>query len=337
MKLKAILIIYILFFKILFAQNLLTNKNEPVEVTAGKSTYNWEIERIILENTNNIVPIIVQGNIILKANTILYDNKNEIGYAFGSIFYQNNEDKMILTAEEGTYDTKKKEIIVKQNPVLISQKDNTIAKSDIMKIYPDKEYIVLIGNVFISNSNFIIQGDQAILYQKSGQFKVMGNAKAIQDELTLYANKIDIFSKKGKLDNYTALGNVKIIENKEGYIITSGRMDYYKDLGYSKISKNPVITFKEKNIEAYSIIMEKYDKEEKANLLGNVIIIQNNKKAYAKWGEYFIKNKKMILTGNPILIEGQSKFNANKIIIDVEQETMSLVGKGNGFYEYQIK
>ncbi len=331
------IITFIFLFDFIFSQAFKVSTNEPVEVTAGKSTYKWEIEKLLLENTNNMMPLIIQGKSSLKANTIIYDNKTEIGYAFGNVFYQNTEEKFILMAGEGTYNTKTKELIVKQNPKIISQKDNTLAKSDLMKIYPDKDLVIMIGHVKITNTNFIIEGNQATIYQKTGQIKVIGNARAKQEKTIMNSDKIDIQSKNGILENYTAIGNVKVEDIKEGYTINSGRLDYYKELGYSKISQKPVITFKDKNIKAYSIIMEKYDQEEKANLLGNVIIIQDNKKAYAKWGEYLVKEKKMVLSGNPYLIEKKSKFHANKIIFDVDAETMNMIGKGAGFYQYQVK
>jgi len=327
----------LLFQGKLISQILQASTNEPVEVTAGKTTYKWEIERLILENTNNQIPLIVQGEASLKANTIIYDNKKEMGYAFGDIFYQNKKEQVILTAGEGTYNTKTKELIVKQNPKIISKKDNTTARSTLMKIYPERDYIVMIGNVKITNTNYTIEGDQAIYYHRDGQFKILGKAKTIQEKTTLKADKIVVSSKSGNLESYTATGDVQVEDSKEGYTIKSGRLDYFKELGYSKITQNPVILFKDKNIEAYAITMEKYDNEEKANLLGNVIIVQEKKRAYAKWGEYFIKTKKMALSGNPMLVEGRSMFSANKILIDVDSETMSMIGRGSGLYEYETK
>lgn len=333
----ALIILLNLFFLagLNYSQTFRTSKNEPADVTAGKSTYRWEIKKLILEISNNVKPVIVQGDTVLQANTIIFDDKADVGYAYGNVIYENKKDKIILLAGEGTYDSKKKEIIARNKPVIIQKKDNTYATSDIMKIYPNRDYVILIGNVRITNTNFTMTGDQANMNQKTGKMKVMGNARTKQGNSFLRADNLDIESKNGKLDSYVALGNVQIEDAKEGYTINSGRLDYFKDLGYSRISQKPVITFTNKNITAYSIIMEKFDKENKANLLGNVIIHQGKRKAYAKWGEYFIKQKKMVLTGNPVLVEKSSRFNSYKINIDIQEETMGMVGKGTGFYEYR--
>jgi lipopolysaccharide export system protein LptA len=81
--------------------------------------------------------------------------------------------------------------------------------------------------------------------------------------------------------------------------------------------------------------MEKFDKEGKADLLANVMIVQGSKKAYSHWGEYFIHDKKMVLTGNPYLIdEKNSKFLSDKIIYDDDSKTMKMIGKGAGNYLY---
>lgn len=309
--------------------------NQPVDVTAGRSVYKWEIKRLILENTNGEMPYIVQGDTTLKANTIIYDDKAEIGYAFGSVRYENLTEQMVLTAGEGTYNTKKKEIIARNRPKVFMKKDNVTAKSDIMKMYSNKDYMLLLGNVWITNKKFIMEGDQATFFQKQGKFKLLGNAKARQEENTLTADKIDAESKNGQMNNYTAVGHVNVINNKGDYTMRSGRLDYFKDIGYSKMTKNPYLFFSNQNIYAYSIVMEKYDDEDKSNLLGDVIIIQGNKKIYAKWGEYFTKTKKMILTGNPIMVQGNSRFNTSRIEVDVEAGTMNMIGTGTGYFEYK--
>ena len=198
------------------------------------------------------------------------------------------------------------------------------------------------GETLDKASLLFIEGNEAVLNQKTGKMKVTGNSRVKQDKTFLVADVFDISSKNGKMDNYTATGNVKITDKKEGYTILAGKLDYYKELGYTRITKgytnlgpNPVLQFTNKNVTATSLLMEKYDKEDKANLLGNVVINQGAKKAYAKWGEYFVKKKKMYLRGNPVLVDGKSKFNSFKINIDVTEETMTMVGKGSGFYEYK--
>ncbi len=331
-------ILFLILFRLCFSeaiQSPTTSTNEPVDVSAGRMTYKWQIEKVFLENSNNIIPVLTQGKSTLKADMIMYDNKEEIGYAFGNVYYRNNKDHIILTSGEGTYRTRLKEIVVRDNPKIVMLKDNTVAKSDLMKIYPEKNTIIMLGDVNITNTNFTIEGDQATVYQKTGNIIVIGNACTKQEKTIINADKISFFTIKGSLESFNALGNVKVEDLKEGYTINSGRIDYYKEIGYTRITDHPYITFTNKNIKAYSIVMEKFDKEEKANLIGDVVIIQNNKKAYSYWGEYFMHIKKILLTGNPYLVDAKkSKFKSDKIIFNVDSETMNMIGKGAGFYQY---
>ena len=333
----AIFILIFLFSSLVFSSIFTISEKSPINVTAGKSVYYWEIERIILEISNKNKPKIVQGNNVLIADTIIYDDKNEIGYAYGHLVFQNKKEQTVLTAGEGTYYTKEKKMIVQKNPIIYLKKDGTVAKSDTMTFFTDKDYMILEGNVEIKGKEFTITGDKARYNQGGGMFTVTGNAKTVDKSQVLTANMIEVLSKDDKLSSYTATGNVVIENTNDNYLIKSGKLDYYEALGYSRISDNPVIEFKKNNIKAYSTVMEKYDDEEKANLLGNVVIITGDKKAFSKWGVYDFKSESMILTGNPILLQGKTKMNALKIIVDVAKETMSMQGGGSGIFEYKKK
>ncbi len=310
------------------------SQNIPVQVNAGQTTYEWEIQRWLLENTNSIKPRLVQGQSELTAQTIIYDYQNEIGYAYGNVFYQNRADKVTLRAGEGVYYTKEKKIVVRRNPVIEMKSSGTVATSDVMTIYTEEDYIILSGNVVIKSSNYTMTGDRATYYQTTGSFKISGTASTSMNDTLLTADRIDIVTENSRLKSYTAIGNVHAVNTNEGYTIESGRLDYFKDLGYTRITENPVIVFHEHNMRAHSIVMEQFENEKKANLIGNVIIEQGDQRAYARWGEYYSDQKIMYLSGNPILASGGSKLNANRIMVDVDAGEMTMVGGGTGFYRY---
>ncbi len=332
-------LIILFFLNLSFAGSFRTSPTRPVEITAGRSIYKWEIKKLILENSNKIQPTINYENSILRSELMIYDDMIKKGFAYGNVYYEDKKENIIMKAEEGVYDESTKEITLSKKPKIILKKDGTIATGDKIKIYPEKDIILIIGNVKVSNTNIIVKSDIAEINQSKSTFIVKNNVEVIEKDSKLYADKLYLDTKKKNQESYTATGNVKIVDEKEGYAIYGNRLDYLKEEGYTRITggysnnTKPFIDFKEKNARAYSIAMEKFDKDEKANLLGDVVITQGKRTAKAMWGEYFIKKKKVTLTGNPMLEENNSRFQSYKINVDIENETMNMIGKGSGIYQ----
>jgi lipopolysaccharide export system protein LptA len=395
-------------FSPLAAQFFDSRKNEPANLTAGKSTYQWAIKKMILQTTNNIRPYIVKGGSTLQADTIIYDSEKDIGYAYSNVEFDNPKKGMVLTAGQGTYFSQKQEVYVKEHPFVKMAKEKTTARSDTMTIYNDRDYIVLIGHVVIRNVSNLITGQKATYYSKTGRFIVVSNARAIQNDLTVKGDLIDMtvldgdiqnyvadgnvylenkkdgynltagkmdYDKKigftrlsdhpsvnmseagttnqnthmtadridlntdtnGKMKSYTAIGNVHVRDLKEGYVIDSGRLDYYNAKGYAKITQKPVIHFEGRKMDAYALTMERYDREKKANLLGDVRIVQEGKIAYSRWAEYRTAERKMTMTGNPIIVEGESRWKTQKVVVDVDTGVMDMIGNGQGVFQYQMQ
>lgn len=309
------------------------SQNVPVQVNAGRLSYEWQIQRLLLEYTNSIRPDIVQGRDELTAKTIIYDQANEIGYAFDNVVFRNRAEGTTLRAGQGVYYTKEKKVVVTDNPVITMRSGGTTATSDSMTIFTEQDYVIMNGNVVIKSSNYTLTGNQATYFQSTGAFKIAGRATTTMNDTILTADRIDIVTENNKLKSYSAIGNVRADNTNEGYTIYSGRLDYFKELGYSRITENPCIVFRGHDIRAYSLVMEQFENEHKANLIGNVIIEQGTQRAYARWGEYFTDKKLMYLTGNPILARGTgSKMNANRIVVDMEAGEMTASGGGNGFW-----
>ncbi len=335
-------LILIFFLNFSFGGSFRPAKGKPVEISAGRVLYKWDIKKLLLENSNNILPTVNYGKSSLKATLMVYDDNSKKGFAFGNVYYIDRKEDVIVMSDEAVYDENKKEVTLTKNPRIFLRKDNTYARGDKIKIYPEKDEVFLIGNVKITNTNIIITGNTAELNNERKTFLVKKNVVVKQTGSILYSEILQLNARNKGKENYTASGNVRIVDEKEGYSIYGNRLDYFKEFGYTRITggysniyKTPTIDFDKKNINATSIVMEKFDKEEKANLLGDVVVTQGDRKARGMWGEYFIKRKKAILTGNPVLEEGGSKFYSYKINVDIDRETMSMVGRGKGTYFFE--
>lgn len=407
MKNRAYLFILLfLFIPFLSAQFVKPDQDSGVQTGAGKVRFNWELKKLFLENFNNTSPSITNGDNILTANMIMYDADTETGYAFGNVRFENTKENVVLTGQEGTYFTKKKEIVVKGNPMISMRSSGTVATCDQLHIYTDRNYLVLIGNVVIKSQQSTVKGRRATYFVESGMFIVSGNAEAVQGDTTINAEKLNIQSRSGRIENYTAtsnvvlvdrkqnirvesgkleyyrslgysriseapvvtmtdkesnetvlsaetidlitqndqvsrytaVSNVQIIDRKQGYTVQSGRMEYFKEKGYTEITENPVITFKDKSMKAYANRMTRFDKESKASLAGNVrIILQGNRRVTSHWAEYYTENRLLFITGNPVFHDKDSRVSSPVMTVDVDKEALQMQGGGSGDFPFGLR
>ncbi|MFN3660606.1 MAG: LptA/OstA family protein, partial [Brevinematales bacterium] len=306
--------------------------SDPIQITAERSVFQWEIQRLVLEGKVKQVPTIQQNASILKANTIVYEDQKKVGYAFGNVSFQDAQRGVVLLAGEGTYDTRKKEVTATKSPRLYLKKDNVEVSGNTIRFLPEKNDMFVYQNVKIKGKGYLLQGDQAQLYQSANRLFVQGNASLEQDDTTILSRTMQVFYGNGKISSYTASDDVSVTEKKKGYVITGGRLDYYQELAYTRITRDPQIHFTNESGAARvcCLVIDMYQNEERANLLGNVQIIKGNQKVTARWGQYYMKQKRIILTGNPVLENGNSRFEATIMIFDVDKQELVLEGKGKG-------
>lgn len=314
----------------LFAQ--MSQSSEPIQITAERSVFQWEIQRLVLEGKMKQVPTIQQGTSVLKADTIVYEDQKKVGYAFGNVSFQDAQRGAVLLAGEGTYDTRKREVTATKTPRLYLKKDNVEVTGNVIRFLPEKNDMFVYRNVKIKGKGYLLQGDQAQLYQSANRLFVQGNASLEQEDTTILSRTMQVFYGNGKISSYTALDDVSVTEKKKGYVITGGRLDYYEELAYTRITKDPQIHFTNDSgaAKVFCLVIDMYQNEERANLLGNVQIIKGNQRVTARWGQYYIKQKRIVLTGNPVLEDGNSRFEATVMIFDVDKQELVLEGRGRG-------
>ncbi len=313
-----------------FAQIL--QSNEPITVSAERSVFQWEIQRLLLEGKAKSVPTIQQGSSILKADTIVYEDQKKTGYAFGNVSFVDNQRGARLVAGEGTYDMRSREVVATRNPRLYLTRDGVEASGGVIRFFPEKNNVFFYRNVRIKGKNYILSGDQAQLYQSANRLSVQGNALLEQDDTTIASRLMQISYGDGKISSYTATDEVAVTDKKQGYVITGGRLDYYEVFGYTRVTKDPRIHFTNESgaAEVSCLVLDMYQKEDKANLLGDVQITKGSQKVTARWGQYYIKQKRIVLTGNPVLEDGSSRFEATVMIFDVSKQELILEGRGRG-------
>ena len=171
------LIFLILFFVLLWAF-----------ITAGIITHNFN--RNVLKGAEDKQEIDVSGVILTEsknglkywemyAETGSYTNKDNIAMLNNIIgnFYKDKEVAMSFEASKGTYNEKKKQIILYDN-TFIALKDGISLSTDRLIWSGSDKDILIKGNIRINKGNELISsGDEGIISPDYTHFKITGHTK----------------------------------------------------------------------------------------------------------------------------------------------------------------
>ena len=332
----ALLLLFNFLFIVQFS--IINGLSVSVAVTAGKSFFKTIEELIILETANNRRPTISQGPVALIADTMIYDEATEIGYATGNLRFADLNNRTFFSAQEGTYFTKEKKIVLRKSAeILLEQGDNISTKiiGRIITIYPDDSYIHVQGNIAIDDGTTYITGEEVRIWSKEDKMIVSGNVQSVSDTQKLVADRLNVQFKDGELYNYVARGNVIANSEEDGFTLQSGVLFYDHTINFYKALIEPSIFFQEQNSISHANIIE-YDKvTEIGNLIGNVISIQGNGEqiAYSRWAVFHGSSEIINMYGNPRLVQNGSEIFGTEIIVNIGSNNMEILGGGRGFFD----
>ena len=332
----ALLLLFNFLFIVQFS--IINGLSVSVAVTAGKSFFKTIEELIILETANNRRPTISQGPVALIADTMIYDEATEIGYATGNLRFADLNNRTFFSAQEGTYFTKEKKIVLRKSAeILLEQGDNISTKiiGRIITIYPDDSYIHVQGNIAIDDGTTYITGEEVRIWSKEDKMIVSGNVQSVSDTQNLVADRLNVQFKDGELYNYVARGNVIANSEEDGFTLQSGVLFYDHTINFYKALIEPSIFFQEQNSISHANIIE-YDKvTEIGNLIGNVISIQGNGEqiAYSRWAVFHGSSEIINMYGNPRLVQNGSEIFGTEIIVNIGSNNMEILGGGRGFFD----
>lgn len=171
------LVFLVLFFVLLWAF-----------ITAGIITHNFN--RNVLQGAEDKQEIDVSGVILTEsknglkywemyAETGSYSNKENIAMLNNIIgnFYKDKEVAMSFEASRGTYNEKKKQIILYDN-TFIALKDGISLSTDRLIWSGSDKDILIKGNIKINKGNELISsGDEGVISPDYTHFKITGNTK----------------------------------------------------------------------------------------------------------------------------------------------------------------
>lgn len=337
-RLKYVTILLLFNFFSIVQFSIINGLSVSVAVTAGKSFFKTVEGIIILETANNRRPTISQGPVALIADTMIYDENTEIGYANGDLRFADLNNRTFFSAQEGTYFTKEKKIVLrKSSEILLEQGDNISTKitGRVITIYPDDSYIHVQGNIAIDDGTTFITGEEVRIWSKEEKMIVSGNVQSLSDDQKLVSDRLNVQFQDGELFNYVARGSVIANSEEDGFTLQSDVLFYNHETEFYKALIDPSIFFQEQNSISHANIIE-YDRiTEIGNLIGNVVSIQNGgeQTAYSRWAVFHGSNNVINMYGNPRLVQKSSEIFGTEIIVNIDSNNMEILGGGRGFFD----
>ena len=333
-------IFIVTLFSLLFIVqfSLINGLSVSVAVTAAKSIFKTIDELVILETFNNRRPTLSQGSIALVSDTMTYDEKEEIGYAYGNLRFADLNNRTFFSAQEGTYFTKEKKIVLRKSSQILLEQGNNISTKitgRVITIYPDDSYIHVQGNIAIDDGTTFITGEEVRIWSKEDKMIVSGNVQSISDTQKLVAVRLIVQFENGELDNYIAQGSVIANSEEDGFTLQSDVLFYNHETDFYKALINPSIFFQEQNTISHANIIEFNKATDTGNLIGDVVSIQGNgdQIAYSRWAVFHGSNNMINMYGNPRLVQKGSEIFGTEIIINIDSNNMEILGGGRGFFD----
>ncbi len=309
-----------------------------VAVTSGKSIFKTLEGLTFLETANNRRPTLSQGPMAFIADSMIYDENEKIGYAYGNLRFADLINRTYMSAQEGTYFTKEKKIVLRKSPqILLESGDNATTKieGNVITIYPEDSYIHVQGNIEIDDGTTFITGEESQIWIEDDRLIVSGNVQTLSDNQKLQSDRLSVQFNNDGLDFYIARGNVIAVSEEDGFTLQAGVLSYEVQSDFYKAVSEPLIYFKNENTVSYANVIE-YDRKTKlGNLLGDVIYIQdgNAQKAYSRWAIYNGSNNVINMYGNPRIQKENSELFGAEIIVNIDSNNMEILGGGRGFFE----
>ena len=311
--------------------------SQAVGVTSGKSFFRTVEELIILETANNRRPTISQGPVAFIADTIIYDEGEKIGYAYGDLRFADLGNRTFFSAQEGTYFTKENKIVLRKTPEILLEQDDDISTKitgRVITIYPDDSYIHVQGNIQIDDGSTFVTGEEVRIWNKQNRMVVTGNVQSLSGQQKLASDRLSVQFTNGGLSYYVARGNVKAVNPEDKFTIMSGLLSYDNKTEFFRATMDPLLFFQEQNSVSYANIIEYTRPTKIGYLVGDVITVQDSgaQKAFSRWARYNGSNDIINMYGSPRLQKDGSEVFGTEIVVNVESNNMQILGGGQGFF-----
>jgi len=178
---------------------------------------------------------------------------------------------------------------------------------------------ILTGDVVFKKGKLTLFCDLAHYTEKSGQGFLIGNAKAINDSITITADTLNFDSPNDKL---MAHGNAHVWDSE--FDLTSNSIIYFTEIDSGKALGKTKLLQKNQEITADTLNYSKPVEKESASYtaLGNVKIISDDRIITCGKAFYDLESEKAHLTIDPIVTSDKEVLTGDELIANFKDEEL---------------
>ncbi len=275
-------------------------------------------------------------------------SKKDLLVVTGNVELKKPKDGLHLTANRMRYNTKTKHIVLTGNVRITQSKKESkrFIAGERVVINEDKEKRI---------EKIDIKGNGIIREYKKGKLKMMASADKINHfsrkdknnkilventdmsgHVRIKTEKQDIMAMKVNMDKtpekeeWKFKHRVLIKDKKNKDEIRGGYVFFNKKEDIMHVLENPQLYIAKEDATINSNILKSYRKDELTLFIGDVEIIQDNKKIYGEKALFNEKTDKMKITGNPFLIDEKNITYSEEIIFFTKKKEVRLTSKFHG-------
>lgn len=184
-------------------------------------------------------------------------------------------------------------------------------------------------NIFASD-DFSFRGDELSSVRAKGKEYTLlnGNAEIISDSVFIKADKIEISGKENEFADCT--GNVEIQNREKGIFLKANKLFFNRKEDIIRVEGSAVMEDLKNEVIVKGDFLEYRGKEEICFIQIGVRILKDDMVCRSEFAKYSRNSEKLELSGMPSVFWKEDKYEALRIIIDLEKDEIFLEGKVSG-------
>jgi lipopolysaccharide export system protein LptA len=184
------------------------------------------------------------------------------------------------------------------------------------------------GRASADSFTFSASSMKSVMAQGKERTVLVGNAKIVSGDTEISADRIELYGKDFRYADCE--GKVLVIDRERGMRITTTKLYYDRVEKFMRMNGPSVIEDKPNKLVIKGNYVENNDKTETTVIQINVRILKDTMACRSEFAVYHRDTKLLELTGMPVVVRGSDEYRADKIVVNVDTEEITMEGNVSG-------